>query len=262
MDQQKIIELIIEESRKIENILNGELLGKFGELHNVSPENNKLFLKQEIVARRGYFFDTKKKYALNVVSKEGVNVDELVTIGLVTRRSDYPSATKEKIQELLNLIVMSEDFDIKKIREFVKRSREEMHTLCERGDKTIGRPATYTKDLNKYIGNIPHHIKAMELWNKCEYDYFTVGSKGYIFRIKGLDLSKAPKKAYSIGANLSDKSKYIALPYEEERLPDYFIIDVDAMMKFSWNDRESELLCPIKDEVFNTIQTDEGVIKF
>jgi DNA polymerase elongation subunit (family B) len=262
VDQQKIVKQIIEESKKIEMILNGELLGKFGELHNVSLENNKLFLKQEIVAKRGYFFDTKKKYALNVISKEGVDVDELVTIGLVTRRSDYPSATKEKVQELLNLIIMSEEFDIKKIRDFVYQCRTEMYKLCERGDKSVGRPATYTKDLNKYIGTIPHHIKAMELWNKCEYDYFTVGSKGYIFRIKGIDLSKAPQKAYNVGANLSDKSKYIALPYEEEKLPDYFILDVGAMMKFSWSDRESELLYPIKNKVFNIAKKDEGVIKF
>lgn len=259
--KENVVKIIIENSVEIEKLLNENLLKTFGKLHNVLPENNKLFLKQEIVARRGYFFGTKKKYALHVVSKEGVDIDKLDTIGLVTRRSDYPSATKEKISELLNLIVMSENYNVEDIKKYVEDCRKELYTLCKNGDKSIGRPSTYTKPLNKYKGTIPHHIRAMELWNRCEYEYFSPGSKGYLFKIKGIDPQKAPDKAYKIGVVMTDKDKYIALPYEEEKLPSYFIIDVNAMMKFVWNDREKELLSPIYDEVFSPVEN-LGILTF
>lgn len=261
MDREEIVDLIIKESHKIEDLLNNDFLVRFAEMHNIKSENSYLNLKQEIVARWAYFLDTKKKYALHTVSKEGVPVDELETTGLVTRRSDYPSVTKEKVTELLNLLVMSEEYSRKRIKKYVETTEKEIRKMCREGNKGVARPVTYSKPKKNYK-KIPYHIIAMDVWNDCEYEYFVPGTKGYLFNIKGIDTSKAHPKAQKMASKLTDKNKYVALPYEEDELPDYFIIDDEAMMNFAWTDRVSELLAPIEKDVYKRISEDEGIITF
>ncbi|MCK5018747.1 MAG: hypothetical protein KAS32_16920, partial [Candidatus Peribacteraceae bacterium] len=57
-----IIKLILDESKKLQDVLNFSFLTKFAEMHNINPDNNKFFAKQEVVAKRGYFMPVKKKY--------------------------------------------------------------------------------------------------------------------------------------------------------------------------------------------------------
>lgn len=261
MEQNKIVETILEESAKLEDVLNNQLIKDFGKLHNIAPEHNILSLKQEVVARWGYFLEAKKKYALHIISKKGVPIDELDTKGLVTRRSDYPSITKEKISELLDLLVMSEEYNRKRIYDFLEETKKEIKRLCRNKDKGIARPITYTKGEEKYK-KVPFHVLAMHLWNRCEYNYFVPGAKGYLYNIKGIDVRKAHDKAKNVARALTDKDKYIALPYEEDALPEYFIVDEEAMMNFAWNNREQELLSPITKNIYKRMDEDEGIIRF
>ena len=95
----------------------------------------------------------------------------------------------------------------------------------------------------------------MKNWNNLEYDEFSTGSKGYLFKINGIDLTKAPAaviKKYE--DNYSSKNipfEVIACPRNVEYMPEYYIINYKQMLKFVWQDRYNLLLDPIMkfDEV-------------
>lgn len=244
-NDEQIVDLILKESEKLENYLNKDLLVRFSKMHNVSEEENLFFLKQEVVAKNSYFLNVKKKYVLHIVNKEKVSVDKLFIKGLVTQRSDYPSITRNKIRRLCEILVKEEHknkFVI--VRQFVEDSRNELLKLCIEHSPTVARPVSFSKNIEDYT-KIPPQIKAMNMWNDLMYHYFVRGTKGYLFKILGIDLNKAPEKVVRNAHNYL-KQDSIAIPYEEEKLPDWIIVDVKKMMNFAWEDRINEFLKPIQ----------------
>ena len=204
-------------------------------------------MKQEIVAKRGYFLDVKKKYALWIVNSEGIPVSEYDIKGLVTRRSDYPRLTRERLVTIFDLLLKGDKISFKKILEFVKDTELEMKNCIINGDKSIAKPVSYSKDITQYK-KLPEQIIGMELWNALEYKHFVVGTKGYRFKIKGIDEYVAPDKVKRNMRKINSM-KWIVLPYEEERLPDYYVIDTEGMLDFAWTKRINELLKPILHRV-------------
>jgi len=250
MNDQDKIKLVIDESNKLCKYLNNDLLVRFAELHNIKPKYSKFSLKQEVVAKKSLFFDVKKKYALHIVNREGKDVDEYDVKGLVTRRSDYPNYTKQCISELMDLILKRESIDFELINNYVEEKNKEFLKLVIDRDKTIAKPVTYSKKKEDYKNNrVPYHVMGMELWNKLEYDSFAVGTKGYLYNILGVDINKAPNHVLDNINVMTEKNTTIVLPFEEDSLPDYYIVDTKAMFKFCWEDRVNEFLSPLISEV-------------
>ena len=52
-----------------------------------------------------------------------------------------------------------------------------------------------------------------------------------------------------LGVSLNKKNKYVAVPFEEEFLPEYYIIDEKSMIEFAWNKRVDEILLPVKGNI-------------
>ena len=248
MDEKELVELIISESKDIERILNIDFMGKYCELHNVDLEHNKLRVKQEVVAKRGYFMSVKKKYALKIVNQEGKWVDECDIKGISSKRSDYPQFTKIKISKLLDLILLEDNISFKKIREFVSDTENEAKLLCISGDKSVARPVSFSRKVNEYK-KVPSHVLGMLLWNDLEYNYFVKGTKGYLYKISGVDLYIAPNGVKRNIHKMNEKHNNIVLPYEEDKLPEHYSINVDAMLDFCWVQRYRELLSPIMNLV-------------
>lgn len=242
-----INEIIVRESKIIQDIFNNELLLNFNDLHNIPHEHNKLSAKQELIAKRAFFASVKKKYAMHITNLEGVDVDDYEIKGFVMRRSDYPSITKVKLGILLDYILKDEIVNFKKIAEFITTTREEIRLLCVAGSKEIAKPVTFSKELDVYKV-IPSHVRAMEVWNDVVYDNFKPGMKGYLYNVHGIDQFKAPVE---IRANMSKHPKFdrIVIPMEELKLPEYFIPDVDKLLDFAWDSRVSEFLEPIMDKI-------------
>lgn len=247
MNEKESIDIILEKSKVIQDVLNNELITQFAKLHNIPDNYNKFYMKQEIVAKRGYFLDVKKKYALWIVNKEGVPVNEYEIKGLVTRRSDYPRLTKERLVTIFDLLLKHDKISFKKISEYIKETEFEIRDRIANGDKSIAKPVSYSKDIAQYK-KLPEQIIGMELWNTLEYKHFVVGTKGYRFKIKGVDTYTAPEKIKRKLNKIKDV-KWIVLPYDEEKLPDYYVIDIDAMLEFAWTKRVDELLKPIISRV-------------
>lgn len=246
MDNDKITEVVLEECFNIEEVLNKDLLKKFVELHNINNENNMLKLKQEVLSKSSIFF-TKKKYGMYIINREKVPVSEYEIKGMIMRRSNFPSASKEKINELLDLILKSDYLDLNKINKFIEKTRYEFLDLCKQHSKKIAGAVSFNKNNDDYKNRLPYQVEAMELWNEIEYPYFVRGSKGYLFKILGIDVHNAPKRILDNISLINKRNKQIVIPFEEEKLPDYYILDTDSQMKFCWDDRVKEIM-----DVFKT----------
>jgi len=252
--------LILSESEDIEKILNDELLIEFGKLHNIPNKENLLNLKQEVVAKKGYFLNVKKKYALYITNSGGVEVDEMYLKGLVTQRSDYPSLTKKNINKILEMLLKKDECSFTEIFNFIEKTKKEITDLCIKGDPRVARPVSFSKPLDKYKV-IPAHVIGMQFWNMCVYDHFVPGTRGYLFKTRGINEFEAPQKAVENSKKIKSLD-CVVLPEEEEYLPKYFNINVDAMVKFAWTDRIEELLKPIWDKIYPNDSKNEEEIAF
>ena len=234
--------------------LNNEVVPSLVARHNVEPDFNRLELKNELVIKRGIYL-AKKRYSNYVVSQEGRKVDEVRSMGLETRRSDYPSYSKECIKQLLDLILKPEELSIKRVLDFVKDKENDFIEKIKNGSKDIARPVTWTKKVSDYK-TVPQGVKAMQTWNSLMYHAFGPGSRGYLFKLDGIDVERAPKEVVEKYDKeflaKGKKIEEIAIPDEEPRLPNFFVPDIKAMLKFSWRDRYSLLLQPFV-EVEETI---------
>lgn len=249
MQEDSIVQKVLDISSDVSHFLNNELLKDFVLLHNICPEYSKFELKQEVIAKRALFFSVKKRYALHIINKEGKKRDEFFYRGIVLRRSDYPSYTKKCLEKILDMVLKEEKISIKNICNYIEEVEEKMRNLIFQGDKSIAKPVTY-KDKSSYK-KVPSHILGCELWNKLEYNYFTPGSGGYQFKIKGIDTFIAPEKVLNNSNLFGPKNNYIVIPIEESRLPNYYIVDIDFMLEYSWNKRYREILEPIMTELNN-----------
>lgn len=258
LNDNEIIDIVLTESLQLSDIINNDLLVKFALLHNIPKENSYFNAKQEVVARRGYFPGAKKKYSLHLVNMEGVTVDEEESKGLVTRRSDYPEITKDGIKELLNLLVKSDKVSFTKIRKLIEGTRNQMLEMISNGAKQIARPVSFTKDREEYK-TLPMHIRGMELWNQLEYEYFSKGTKGYLYRIHGVDVYIAPDHVKDRLAEVT-VGDCIVVPFEEERVPLYYDLDVPSIIDFAWDRRVAELIEPIHGKIFKEYDLKEAIL--
>lgn len=237
---------------KIQVFLNEGIMNNLVKRHNVDPQYSALELKNELVCSRGLFL-AKKHYVTRVVMQEGSEVDKMNYMGVAVKRSDYPSQTKEFLKELLEIIMKDEKFSMKKVMDFIKAKRMEFRKNIINGDKTLARPVSWNKSLEDYK-SISQGVRAMLAWNKIQYEIHQKGSRAYMYWVKGLDYEKADKEIVENYekhiATMKTKSKsspldVIAIPDNEEGLPDHYIINVDAAMKFTFEDRYKLMLEPI-----------------
>ncbi|GIU69116.1 MAG: hypothetical protein KatS3mg002_0352 [Candidatus Woesearchaeota archaeon] len=232
---------------EVQNYLNKEVIINLIKKHNVNPDNNYLELKNEFIAKRGLFL-AKKRYAIYVLFQEGRNVDKIISMGVETKRSDYPSKTKQCLEELLSLLLKNDNFSILKIHQYLESKTKEFMKDIVEGKKEIARPISFTKKIEDYKV-VPQGVNAMLNWNNLVYEAFQPGSKGYLFKIHGIDLDHAPdyiKSQYQKEFVQKNKSlEVIALPDEEIKLPEWIIPDVKSMLQFAWLDRYNLLLEPI-----------------
>lgn len=236
-----IVDLVLKNCHKLEEILNKQLLPEFIKFHRANPKYNHLKLKQEVLASNAVFF-TKKKYALFIINKEGKTVSEYDMKGLILRRSNYPSYTKEKIQILLDMILKTDKIDINEITQYINSVELEVKKLCKEHSKIISGAVNYRNKIEDYVGRAPYQVIGMELWNSLEYKYFVQGSKGYLFRINGINQMTAPQHILNKMNIIGSKNKHIVIPFEEEKLPEYYNINLEEQLKFVWGDRVSEVL--------------------
>ena len=93
-DKDKVIHLVLEIAAELQGIVN-TFIGEFAKKSfNIPSDRDHFFeLKQEVVVERGYF-SGKRRYAMYIVNKEGVPVEELDMKGLDLMKSNMPVTYK------------------------------------------------------------------------------------------------------------------------------------------------------------------------
>jgi uracil-DNA glycosylase family 4 len=251
--RQVSIEKIQGWCNQIESFLNDDKIINVVKRHNVDMDFNRMKLKNELIISRGLFL-AKKRYAIRVVNNEGKEVDKINYMGVEIKRSDYPKKSKEFLSELLELILRDEKFKLVKTLEYVHRKEREFKKLIGEGDKSIARPVTYGKKLKDYK-TIPQGVKAMEAWNRIMYDIHKTGNKAYMYWVRGIEFDRIAdveeretiRAKYEQFIAEGNKFEVIAIPDEEARLPSFFVPDLKAALKFSFEDRHQLMLKPLTD---------------
>jgi len=244
--EEKTVENILKWCEKIEKFLNNDKIVEVVKKHNVNMDFNRLVLKNELIISRGLFL-AKKRYAIRVINNEGKDVDKVNYMGVEIKRSDYPSKSKEFLAKLLDLILKSEQVSITKLMDFVNKEEQNFMKSIMDGDKTIARPVSYGKKLKDYK-LIPQGVKAMEAWNAIMYDIHKIGAKAYMYWVSGIDVDTAPQEVrekYHKFISAGNKLEVIAIPDEEEKLPEFFIKNKKATLKFVFKDRYELMLDPL-----------------
>jgi uracil-DNA glycosylase family 4 len=231
----------------VQEYLNNVVMKNIVEKHNVTSDHNRLVLKNELVIKRGLFL-AKKRYANHIISQEGNAVDEVKIMGLETKRSDFSLLTKDYLKQVIELILRPKVLSVPNVLEFVKEKNKLFLDAISSGITTVGRPVSFGKKLKEYKV-IPQGVRGMLAWNDIEYKTFEVGSRGYLFKLKGIDLDKAPEEVrLNYDKNFLKKGvklDVLVVPEEISNVPSYYMIDVKEMLDFTWTDRYKLLLEPL-----------------
>jgi DNA polymerase elongation subunit (family B) len=215
-DRETVVKATLEIATEIQKAANDHLNTLVIDLFNIRDRKHYFELKQEVVLERGYFAG-KRRYAMFIINKEGVPVEELDMKGLDLMKSNMTPMYREFGEGLLKEIMFGkskQEID-KKIIEFNKYVKTIPINV-------IAKP-TGVKKMEEYIASKPRNGEIFStLGLKCP-----INTKAAIFYNDLLTFKKLDKKYSKIV--VGDKMKYIQLK------PNPYKIDV---IGFTGNDPE------------------------
>jgi len=176
---------------------------------------------REVVGDRSLFI-TKKRYAINIIDKEGKRTDidkpgEIKAMGLDLKRADTPKYVQEFLMSVLELVLAggTREEVIEKIKDF--KNELNAQDGWTKGSPKSANKITYYEELEKRSktgkANMPGHVRAAINWNylrELNNDQHSMklvdGMKVVVCKLKSNPLNFTS----------------IAYPTDELRLPDWF----------------------------------------
>ena len=177
---------------------------------------HKIHIKFEKLYRRFFQTGRKKRYAVHIIWKEGVDFDKTDISGFEFKRSDTPAVVKRVQFTLLEKIIHGEDEDEIKtyLRDEIRKYRSGKYSLDE-----IGIPGGISKDLDAY-DKPDSCVRGAIYANTYLNAHFGAGSK--------------PKRVYiSTVKRQYPKTDVVCFEYGDE-VPDVFVIDIKKMFEKSF----------------------------
>lgn len=168
-DMETMTGKIYEIATEVQNYVNGfyDVFSK----RFFNTEKHRLEIKQEMIARTG-FWVKKKRYALWVISDNGVPMDELKVTGLDVVRSSFPKSFQKFMKEVLVDILKSKDKDDidENVLKFKRVLGEVLFAEVAKNSsiKDIKKYQDPIKDavLGTFAKGTPSHVKAAINYNK------------------------------------------------------------------------------------------------
>ena len=196
--KDEYIKAVLEIATEVQKAANENINSVVREYLNVGKRDHYFELKQEVIIERGYFAG-KRRYAMYIVNKEGVTVDELDMKGLDLMKSNMTPMYSKFGEKLLQDIMFGKpkaeiDQQIIDFKKYVKTMPIE----------EVAKP-TGVKNIESYIERAP---KAGEIFSmlklKCP-----INTKAAIYYNDLLKFKKVDKQypRFTVG----DKMKYIQL---------------------------------------------------
>ena len=100
--REKRIEALLKITDKIQEKANTNLNNISSEFFNIQSKHH-FVLKQEVIAEKAYW-SGKRRYAMYIVNKEGVPIEELEMKGLDIMKSNFPPYFRNFGEELIKSI--------------------------------------------------------------------------------------------------------------------------------------------------------------
>ena len=196
--REERIKVLLKITDKIQERANSDLNTISKELFNVK-EKHYFVLKQEVIVEKAYW-SGKRRYAMYIVNKEGVPIEELEMKGLDIMKSNFPPYFRNFGEELIKNILFGkpkEEID-KDVMEFKKsiQTIDWKYLLKPVGlkklDEYIERKPMAGELFSKLKLKCPVNTKAAIITNDLlrfknlhiKYPEFTLGDKMYIAMLK------------------------------------------------------------------------------
>ncbi len=163
-DKERIINFLDKSSEEIIQPFIDKKYAELAELMNAYE--NKMQMGREVIAERGVW-TAKKRYALNVWDSEGVRYDspKLKIMGIETTRSSTPGIVREKLKEVIRLVLTTDE---KTIQKYVSDFREEFFA-CEPEDiafpRSVSNLEDYASSSDIYKKATPIAVKGSLIYN-------------------------------------------------------------------------------------------------
>jgi len=219
----KNIDEIIEKAMAVEKKLNDSYAAFAKDLLNADVSY--FSTKFEKLYKRYYQGGKKKRYAGNLVWKEGQTVDKIDIVGFEFKRSDSSKITKEVQQKLITMILRGETFD-----DIQKYMRDILKNYKKLPLDDIGIPGGLGKSLNDYAVD-DAQVRGCKYANDYLDARFLRGSKPkrvYIKAVKG----KYPR------------TDVICFEYGSQ-VPPEFVVDHDVMIEKTLKQPISRVIEPL-----------------
>jgi DNA polymerase elongation subunit (family B) len=128
--------------------------------------DQKMIMKREALADKG-IWTAKKRYILNVYNNEGVQYNEphLKVMGLEMIKSSTPYAVREKMRQLIKLIMVSDESEI---QNFISEFRDKFKSLPAEDisfPRGLNGLTDYADSVTLYRKGTPIHVKGAILYN-------------------------------------------------------------------------------------------------
>jgi len=266
LDDDLTVEQVKELGDKIFSVLNRTVFPNYySKLFGFEPDHCRFLLEYECVCK-GYWLGIKKRYVIR-----DLVTGDLTVKGLEIRRSDYPVLTKQRLAQLVDLILDEASYN--EIKDFVDKTTNEFRTRAEEIDPSVLKSVSYGSNYKK----IPSHVVAMMLWNILNNRVdFRVGNKGYLLPIKFNETlldSKMKEKISNLRKSTGFKGKlnYLAFPEDfpveqvRELLREFSMlgvitVDTETIVDFGWTQRYKLLLEGIVSQERSKDDTDKLAI--
>jgi len=132
----------------------------------VNAFQQKMQMKREALADKG-IWTAKKRYVLNVYNNEGVQYNEpdMKIMGLEVVKSSTPAAVKEKMREVIRLIINSDESTV---QDYIEEFHEEFRKLPVEEisfPRSVNGISEYSDSVTMYKKGTPIHVKGAILYN-------------------------------------------------------------------------------------------------
>ena len=197
-DREEKIKRLLVLTEELQEVANSNLNNISKNLFNMTDKHH-FVLKQEVIAEKAYWAG-KRRYAIYIVNKEGVPIEELEMKGLDIMKSNFPPYFRNFGEELIKSILFGkkkEDVD-----KFVMDFKNSMQTIewikllkptgLKKLDEYIDRKPMAGELFSKLKLKCPVNTKAAIIYNdflryknlQRKYPEFTIGDKMYIAYLK------------------------------------------------------------------------------
>jgi DNA polymerase elongation subunit (family B) len=180
-NREETVKHVLEIATEVQKVANDNLNTLVVELFNLHDRPHYFELKQEVVLERGYFAG-KRRYAMFIVNKEGVPVEELDIKGLDLMKSNFPPLFRQFGESILNQIIFG------KAKHEIDKQLLDFKTKVNTIDWRQLLKPTGLKQLSSYLESKPRNGEIFsKLKTKCPINTKAAIRYNDLLRFKQLD---------------------------------------------------------------------------